>query len=71
MTIYANPPKFCDMPRCGAEITTGFSDVLIPCYGVWGNICPKCAGVEKVTYGTGMGQRYELRDDGKFHKVEG
>lgn len=68
---YANPPKFCDMPRCGAVIETEFSDALIPRYGCWGNICKSCAAREGVCYGTGQGQRYVKRADGKFHKVEG
>lgn len=68
---YANPPKVCDIPRCGNAIKTRFSDAYIPRFGVWGNVCPMCAVREKVCYGTGMGQRYELRDDGKFHKTEG
>lgn len=71
MTTYANPPKYCDIPRCGAEITTGFSDAHIPRFDCWGNVCPSCAVKEKVCYGTGMGQRYELKEDGKFHKIEG
>lgn len=71
MTYHANPPKVCDLPSCKAPITTGFSDAYIPDYGVWGNLCPPCAKSERVHYGTGFGQRYTLRDDGKFWKVEG
>lgn len=70
MTIHLSPPRVCD--TCPNLITTGFSDASVPSAGgQWGNLCPHCAIVHKVEYGTGKGQRYELRDDGKFHKVEG
>lgn len=70
MTIHLSPPKKCD--TCPNPITDGFSDASVPAAnGSWGNLCPPCAVIHKVRYGTGLGQRYELRDDGKYHKVEG
>lgn len=71
MGVHANPPKACDIPTCRKPIDREFSDAHVPAYGVWGNLCPSCAVDHNVSYGTGLGQRYELKDDGKFHKVEG
>lgn len=71
MTVHANPPKSCDL--CSSPITTEFSDCVVPrAGGRWGNLCPPCADAQDVSYGTGLGQRYELNEaDGKFHKVQG
>lgn len=69
MTIYANPPKRCDF--CHRPITKQFSDARVPRVGRWGNLCPGCSTLEGVQYGTGLGQLYELKDDGRYHKVEG
>jgi hypothetical protein len=71
MKKYYNPPKACDLPSCKALITSEFSDARLPDYGVWGNVCPSCAKRERVRYGTGLGQRYVIADDGKYYKVEG
>lgn len=66
---YANPPTRCDL--CGTLIIDEFIDALIPRYGKWGNIDPACAVGNGVQFGTGLGQRYQLKADGLFHKVEG
>lgn len=69
MTTYYNPPSECDL--CHAIIHDELIDAVIPRFHRWGNVCPDCAKAEGVRYGTGLGQRYQLFDDGKFHKVEG
>ena len=70
---YVNPPCNCDV--CSAPITTEFSDALLPRFGQWANVCPTCAVVRGVTYGTGRGQRYRRVETkaGKlaYLKVEG
>lgn len=69
MTTYLNPPAECDL--CHANLDTDFADAKIPRFARWGNVCLDCAKSEGVRYGTGLGQRYQLKDDGRFHKVEG
>jgi hypothetical protein len=69
---HANPPAACDL--CDAAITVGFSDAAIkigPRQRTWANVCPLCALQHDARYGTGMGQRYERDDTGRFAKVEG
>ena len=70
MTTYHNPPSECNL--CHSNITDEFSDAALPFRrNVWANVCPDCASSEGVQYGMGRGQRYRLKDDGLFHKVEG
>lgn len=69
MMTYYNPPKNCDI--CNDPIGPEFSDVRVPAYDRWGNLCPTCATSHGVSYGTGLGQRYVLMADHKYHKVEG
>lgn len=69
MTYHANPPKSCDL--CKAPIAEEFSDAFVPLYGMWGNVGPECVKDAEIRYGTGLGQRYVMQDDGRYYKVEG
>jgi hypothetical protein len=35
----------------------------------WRCMCLDCHAVYGAGFGTGFGQRYDLRDDGKYHRV--
>lgn len=67
---YINPPERCDINN--EPIKDEFYDARLATGTAWANMCPVCwhrfgTGV----LGTGYGQRYHKRADGKFVKVEG
>lgn len=70
--IYADPPQQCDV--CRAVITTVFYDArltkgIFALHSSWGNVCETCFNVcTDGKLGIGIGQKYELQPDGKFHK---
>lgn len=53
------------------EITDEFVDGATRPNGRWAIMCPKCHTKYGVGLGTGRGQRFKKRSDGKFVKVEG
>lgn len=61
----ATPTK-CDMN--GETIKDEFVDGALR-NGVWGILCPYCHKNYGVGLGIGRGQRYKLREDGRFVKV--
>jgi len=62
------PPVACDL--CSAGIETQFFDAKTH-KGPWGNLCPKCFAAEGRGLGTGLGQRYDLNEDGHWEKTGG
>lgn len=61
-------PNRCELN--GETIKDEFVDGALR-NGVWGILCPECHKNFGVGLGTGRGQRYKKREDGKFVKVEG
>ena len=39
--------------------------------GPWGNLCDRCFEAHGVGLGTGLGQRYERQDDGRWLRTAG
>jgi hypothetical protein len=68
LTSYKKPPAHCDI--CSGGIENQFVDGATR-RGPWGNMCPKCHQEHGVGLGTGRGQLYEKRDDGRFVKIKG
>jgi hypothetical protein len=70
---YIPTPVHCDVCNYAFahEVGTEMFDAYIPRFGMWGNVCRRCADHEGVTLGIGRGQRYELQNDGRFLQVEG
>lgn len=69
MTTYVNPPSACD--ACRQPISDKFYDARTR-QGFWANLCFVCFGVHTDgQLGTGRGQKYVKRPNGKFEKVEG
>jgi hypothetical protein len=60
-------PCTCDI--CGGRITKTFIDGKTK-MGPWGIMCKACHKSKGVGLGTGLGQRYELKE-AEFVKVEG
>jgi hypothetical protein len=68
--IWTSPVDKCDL--CGSQIVDIFIDGNYR--GCWALFCPGCAEAYNIKLGTGLGQRYELRQDEKqkyWLKVEG
>jgi hypothetical protein len=63
-------PSRCDL--CQRPLNGVFYDAKTA-GGPWGCICPTChtgpRGIGRV--GPGLGQRYELQEDGRYLKTEG
>lgn len=71
-----NPEK-CDLHgtsfasrSCLQKIGNQFIDGFVP-GASWANMCPACAGHNRVRFGTGLGQRYRKAKDGEWYCVEG
>lgn len=65
---FINPPKECDI--CHELIGEVFVDGKT-CYGPWANMCPACFKEIGIGLGTGLGQKYQKKEDGNYVKVEG
>lgn len=50
-------PMACDL--CGTSIKNTYADAVIPRLMVWATLCPRCADLERVRYGTGRGQLFQ------------
>ena len=59
-------PETCDI--CGLPIEKVFIDGATR-FGVWGSMCPSCHVLDGRGLGVGRGQKYELADDGAWHKA--
>jgi len=68
ITWIGSIPKECDI--CGIAIANAFVDDMTR-EGPWANMCPDCHRLHGCGLGLGVGQRYEKKPDGKFHKTEG
>ena len=69
MTTHINPPTACD--TCRQPISDKFYDART-LQGYWANMCFSCFNIRTDgQLGTGLGQKYVKRLDGKFEKVEG
>ncbi|MAH49539.1 hypothetical protein CMI37_27200 [Candidatus Pacearchaeota archaeon] len=64
----SEPPNACDL--CRRPIRMIFIDGKTSS-GPWGNMCPECHKSEGGGLGTGLGQRYEKQDDGRWEKTAG
>lgn len=58
----------CD--RCDTVCNDVLYDALAD-IGSWGVFCHVCFVMCCIGLGVGLGQKYELKDDGKWHLVEG
>jgi hypothetical protein len=60
----------CDI--CDKRIGTIMYDTRIPpAGGAWACVCPDCFSMQGCRLGTGLGQRYELQEDGRWLKTAG
>lgn len=62
------PPAICDI--CQQKIHKIFIDGKTN-FGPWGNMCPTCHKKHGGKLGTGLGQKYELQEDGSWAKTAG
>lgn len=62
------PPVRCDI--CHKALGATFFDARAQT-GHWGCLCQTCYTVHGVGLGTGLGQKYEVQDDGRYLKVAG
>ena len=60
------PCDLCRKPRGPIQY-----DASTKPYGQWAWLCPRCFSHYAYGLGTGMGQKYELQDDGQFKKTGG
>lgn len=70
-TWMGGDPTSCD--TCDTSIEGIFYDAKTSIQGKWANMCPSCftLGPGLGQLGPGKGQRYEKKEDGKFHKTGG
>lgn len=72
MKTYEDPPEKCDL--CKTPIKGVFYDCVLaiePYRRSWGNVCQSCYKLYGIGLGTGLGQKYEKKSDGKYHKTDG
>jgi hypothetical protein len=63
-----SPPQACDL--CREPLTDHFYDARTR-RGPWACLCHACFQEQGVGLGTGCGQEYRQRADGRFVKVAG
>ena len=68
MGIFTNPTKLCD--TCAGPVEQEFVDGKTK-HGPWAIMCMECFAVFGTGLGTGRGQHYRKKNDGKFHKISG
>ena len=68
LMIYAGPPVICD--ACSTAIEAHFYDCKTV-HGPWANLCSECFRTMGVGLGTGRGQQYTRRPDGRYAKTAG
>jgi hypothetical protein len=70
MNTYSLPPEYCE--TCDNKIADVFYDAATDT-GMWASMCPHCFnfGPGLARLGTGKGQEYTKRTDGKYYKSGG
>ena len=74
ITWAGSTPSACDL--CSRPLGAGqgksktFYDAKTR-MGPWGCLCQGCFRTNGLGVGTGLGQRFELRPDGRWHKTAG
>jgi hypothetical protein len=73
--VYWTSPKPFRCDCCGAPIGTRFYDAVVgvgwPGATRWGILDEKCWIRHNGRLGVGVGQRYDLQDDGRYMKTGG
>lgn len=69
VTIWVGNVSECQL--CSSDFDGVMYDVRIPSSHIWGNLCQECFTDLNCSLGTGLGQKYHLREDGKWEKVGG